>query len=241
MRTADHEPSCRVDKELCAAVYKVCGQDGIEYILPDIPVDLLLADFLIMLGGQHDRFQSDRDAVGAVFHGDLGLSVGTKIRQGPVLADLGQSSGKLMGQGHAVGHILFCFICGITEHHALVAGANGRDGFLRLAAVSGFQRLVNAHGDVRRLLVNSDHDRAGIRVESHGRIRIADLPDGIADDLRIVDLGCGGDLAGDNGKTGADHSLTGDTAHGILGQTGVQDRVRDRVADLIGMAFRNRF
>ena len=204
-------------------------------------MDLLLGDLLVMLRGKHDRFQPDRNAVGTVFHGDLGLSVGAQIRQGPVLADLGQPSGKLMGQGHPVGHIFFCFICGIAEHHALVAGTDGRDGFLRLASIPCFQRLVNTHGDVRRLLVNGDHDRAGIRVESHGRIRIADLPDGIADDLRIIDLSCSGNLTGDNGKTGADHGLTGNTAHGILGQTGVQDRVRDRVADLIGMAFRNRF
>jgi hypothetical protein len=58
-----------------------------------------------------------------------------------------------------------------------------------------------------------------------------------ADHDRHVDVGRGGDLAGDDGHARLDHGLAGDTGGGILGDETIEDGVGDLIAHLVGMAF----
>ena len=51
VRPTDHETACRVDKELRVGVDQLLRQYRIEYIFPDVLVDLLLCHIRIMLGG----------------------------------------------------------------------------------------------------------------------------------------------------------------------------------------------
>ncbi len=114
---------------------------------------------------------------------------------------------------------------GKAEHEPLVAGAAG----------------VDALADVARLFVDRRQDRAGLVVEAELRARVADVLDGLTDDLLVVDGTVGGDLAGDHGESGRDERLAGDARHRILRQDGVEDAVGNLVGDLVGMTFGDGF
>ena len=64
---------------------------------------------------------------------------------------------------------------------------------------------------------------------------IADIPQGVADDVEHVGLGRGRDFARYNDVTVGCHYLTGHAAGGIMLQTGVQHAVGNKVAQLVGM------
>jgi hypothetical protein len=121
----------------------------------------------------------------------------------------------------------FGLAAGEAEHHALVAGAL----FLVLACA-----LVDADGDVLALLIEADEHRAAAAVKALGGIVVPDLDDGIADDLRDIDVAGAGDLAGHEDEPGRDHRLAGYAGVGIDGDHGVEDGVGDLVRDLIRMA-----
>ena len=50
---ADDEAARGVDEEFGVFIYQFPGQDGVEDIFFDIPMDLLLGHILVMLGGEH--------------------------------------------------------------------------------------------------------------------------------------------------------------------------------------------
>ena len=59
-----------------------------------------------------------------------------------------------------------------------------------------------------------------------GGVVISDVLDGVPDDLLVVDLGVGGDLAADHDHARLGHRLAGHLAVGVLLQVGVQHGVR---------------
>ena len=113
---------------------------------------------------------------------------------------------------------------------ALVPGA--------LLVALGF---VDALGDVGRLLVDAGQDAAGFVVEAVMGAGVADLADRVADDLLEIGVALRGDLAGDEHHAGRGYRLAGDAALGVLGQQGVEDGVRDLVADFVGVSIGDRF
>ena len=141
-----------------------------------------------------------------------------------------------MGQGDRIGHIFLCLIAGKAEHHTLVSGTDGIQLILGHGLLSGFQGFVYAHGNIRGLLVDGDHNAAGIAVEAVFSPVIADLADRLADDLLDVHICVGGDLTHDHHKACGGAGLTCHTAHGVLLHQCVQDRIRDRVAHFIRMS-----
>ena len=125
----------------------------------------------------------------------------------------------------------------VAEHHPLVARAERSTGRV---AVLRLERLVDALGDVGRLLVDRDDDAAGLEVEAVLRARVADLGDRLAHDRADVDVGVRRDLAGDDDEPGRDERLAGDPSVRVVGEDGVEDRVRDLVGDLVRMALGDR-
>ncbi len=119
------------------------------------------------------------------------------------------------GQRHQLGRLA----AGVAEHHALVARA----------------ARVHAHRDVGALLVDVGDYRARLCVEAIGGVRIADIPDHIARHLLQIHIRIGGDLAHNVHKARAGRCLAGHAAVWILLQHCVQNRIRDLIADLIGM------
>ena len=77
-------------------------------------------------------------------------------------------------------------------------------------------------------------DLVGFRV-------IADIPQGVADDVEHIRLSAGRDFARHNNVTVGCHYLTGHAAGGIMLQTGVQHAVGNEVAQLVGMAAHDGF
>ncbi len=99
-----------------------------------------------------------------------------------------------MAEHDGQGHELFGLFAGVTEHHALIARA----------------LFVYTLGDIRALLVERHHDGTAFGVETHLAGGITDVADGPADDLGDIDIGRGGDFAGDNDQAGRNKGLASD-------------------------------
>ncbi len=236
-RPADHEAAGRVDQD--------AGVLGLEAERLDLRRDDVLAqvdgEFLVqvhalgVLAGDHDGVQADR-LVAVVLDGHLGLAVGTQVRNRAVLADLGQPAGQAVRQGDRQRHQLGRVRAGVAEHQALVTGAllvELVEGVLQPRLVGGVDTLR----DVRGLRVDRHVDPAGVAVEALAGLVVPDLLHAVTDDLRDVDLGLGGHLAGHVDLTSGDHGLDRDTAARVHAQHRVQDAVADRVGHLVGVAF----
>ncbi len=99
---------------------------------------------------------------------------------------------------------------------------------------------MKALGDIRGLLLDGDEKVASLVVETLGRVIVADILDGVADNLLVVDLCLGGDLAEDHDHTGLGGGLTGNLGEGILSQAGIEDGIGDLISDLVGVALTDR-
>ena len=142
--------------------------------------DLLLVDLGRVLGRDDDGVDARRHAE-AVLDGHLALAVGAQPRQRAVLADLGQAPGQAVRQRDGQRHQLGRLVAGVAEHHALVAGAGVQ--VVLDVALLGFQRLIDAHGDVARLARQDRHDLRVVQIEAAVRRGVADAGDDAADDL----------------------------------------------------------
>src|SRR2546421_2268821 len=69
---------------------------------------------------------------------------------------------------------------------------------------------------------------------------VAGLLNGLANDVTHLDVGVSRDLTDDKGQASGDGGLTGDPTQRVPGHDGVEDRVRNLIGDLVGMAFGNR-
>src|SRR4029079_13411620 len=94
--------------------------------------------------------------------------------------------------------------------------------------------------DVGALPVDGGHHRAGVAVDAVLRVGVADRLQRAADDGRDVDVGGGGDLAGDHGDAGGHQGLARHAARGVVAQDGVEDGVGDLVGDLVRVPLRDR-
>src|SRR5260370_13923167 len=107
-----------------------------------------------MLRGDDNRIQPSRLVPGAVFHRDLRLSIGTKVRQRSILADFREALGESVREVNRGGHVILALVGGVAEHHALIAGA----------------ARVHTHSNITRLLVDARDYGAGVGVKSIERI-----------------------------------------------------------------------
>ena len=151
-----------------------------------------------------------------------------------LLADLGELAAEAVREHDRRRHQLRRFVAGVAEHQALVAGAL-LGGLLAL----GLAR-VDALRDVGRLLRQQEVHEHPIRVEHVIVVDVADLADALARDLREVELGLRGDLAADDHDVRLDVGLAGDAAELVLLEAGIEDRVGNRVGDLVGMPLADR-
>ncbi len=177
-----------------------------------------------VLRGDQDLFDLHRPAV-LVAHGDLSLPVRAQVGKHIALAHLGQALGELVGQRDRQRHQLLGLVRGVAEHHALVARTGDVELVLVSRVVTRLIGRVDALGDVRRLLVDRVYDRAGVAVEAVGGVVVADLAHRLTRDFLNVDVGVGGDLAGDDDQAGVDERLAGDTAVGVVGEHGVEHAI----------------
>ena len=191
-----------------------------------------------MLSGDYDSVDSYWLAI-LIGYGYLSLAIRAQILQGSVLSYLCQTAGQAVCQRYWQWQILRGLAGCITKHHALVASTSCLSFIHRTLA--SLQSLVNAHSDVRGLLIKRNVDAAGVCIKAVLCTGIADVPDSVAYNLGNVDVAAGGNLASNMSLTSGYQGLTGYAAHRVLCQYCVQDAVRNLVSDFVWMAFSNRF
>ncbi len=103
----------------------------------------------------------------------------------PALADAVQFAAQPVGEHDRRRHQLRRFVAGEAEHQSLVAGAL----LGRLLALGGAG--IDPLGDVRALARDQIGDEHLVGVKDIVVIDVADVGDGIADDVVDVDLGLG--------------------------------------------------
>ena len=110
---------------------------------------------------------------------------------------------KALRRYHRHGQIFGRFVAGVANHNPLIART---EGILVLSLSQfGFHRTRN----VGALVVDVAVDLVGFRV-------IADIAQGVADDVEYIRLSAGRDFARHNDVTVGCHYLTGHAAGGIM-------------------------
>lgn len=209
------------------------GDDLLDDLLLDLLAQLLCGDVRAVLGGDDDGMDAlgnDGTVVVLVLNGDLSLGVGAQPRQGAIAAGSGHGSIELVRQEQGQGEELRSLIGGIAEHDTLVTSAELLEGLV----------VVETLGDIGRLLLNGDEEVQGLVVETLGGIVIADALDGLTDNLLVVDLGLGSDLAEDHDHAGLGSRLAGNLGKRILSKAGIEDGIGNLVGNLVGVTLTDR-
>jgi hypothetical protein len=205
-------------------VIEELGRDDLlDDLLLDLLTELLGGDVLTVLGGDDnsvDTLGDDGTAVVCVLNSDLGLGVRSQPWDGAVLAGIGHSLVELVGEEEGKGQELRGLVGGISEHDTLVTGTKLLESLL----------VVETLSDIGRLLLNGNEDVACLVVEALvGRV-VADVLDGITDDLLVVEVCLGGNLTEDHDHTGLGGRLAGNLGERVLLEAGIEDGVRDLIA-----------
>lgn len=210
-------------------VIKVLGGDGLlDDLLEDLLAELLGGDVFAVLSRDDDSVDAERDdgtVVVLVLNGNLGLGVGTEPGERAIAAGGRHGSVKLVGEEESEGEELGGLVGGITEHDTLITSTEVLEAVIQVKTLS----------DIGGLLLDGDEEVQGLVVEALGGVIVADVLDGLADNLLVVELGLGGDLAEDHDHAGLGGSLASDLGEGVLGQAGIEDRVRNLIGDLVGV------
>jgi len=190
-----------------------------------------------MLGGQHDLGHFDRLATD-IAQGHLALGIWTKLRLFPGMAGFCQQFQDLVAIGDRRWHQHRGFVAGIAEHDALIARA-----FVLIA------RGIDALGDMRRLRVQQHFDFAVGVMEAV--LLVTDFLDGLAGnrfDHLVGDFLWATGFAGNHDAVGRGQRFRRtaqvprrETVLGAFPEEQIDNFVRNPVAHLIGVTFRDAF
>lgn len=134
-----------------------------------------------------------------------------------------QRMGKRDRQRNQLGRL----VGGIAEHEALVAGTAGV--------------IPDARGDLGRLQRDLRGDLEPVEIETPGRVAVTGLADRLFRYLYSVNLcGCR-EFSEDKQAMRLDRRLDRNPGGRILREAGVEDAVRDKITQLIGMPGRHAF
>ena len=226
IRTALHKLAAGVQDDFrIIGGHTVKGQR--EHIFVQQIRQLIDVGVLLVLD-RNDHRGDAHGRVAVVFHRDLHLAIRADVRDDAGNSANFQQRYKALGRYHRHRKIFGRFVAGVADHNALIARAEG----ILVLSLSQF-RLDSAR-NVGALVVDVAVDLVRLRV-------IADIPQGVADDVEHVGLSASRDFARHNNVTVGCHYLTGHAAGGIMLQTGVQHAVGNEVAQLVGMPAHNGF
>lgn len=206
-------------------VIQVLGRNNLlDDLLLYLLSELLGGDILAVLGRDDDGIYAERynsATIVGILDRDLGLGVGAQPREAAVVAGLLHGVVELVRQQDGQGQQLRSLVSGISEHDALITGTKLLHGLI----------VMKTLGNIGRLLLDGDKDVAGLVVEALLGVVIADVFDGIADDLLVVEVGLGGDLAKDHDHASLSGRLTSDLGERVLPEAGIEDGVGDLIAE----------
>jgi len=230
--SSDDEASRGVEHVLGVGVQVLGRDDGLDDVLHEVLLDLLVGDTILVLGGDEhgvDALGDDLSVNLLDLHRHLDLSVGADPRDQAALANLSEASAELGGKEVGHGHALIGLVRGISEHESLVTSANVLNGTTD----------VNSLGNVRGLLLEGDDDVGSLVVHALLSGVVSNALDGVADDLLVVDLSLGGDLAKDHDHASLARGLAGDLGVRVGGEARVKDGIGDDVRQLVGVSLVN--
>ena len=190
---------------------------------------LVLPDAVGMLRRDEHRRRPHRLAAD-ILQRDLALGVRPEQRGRSRVPRLGQRAQDGVRIKDRRRHQFGGLGAGIAEHHALVAGA--------LVLVAGG---VDALGDIGRLVVDQAIDRRALPMKIV--LLVADLADRLArhvDQQLRGDRGRAAGFAGEDDAVGRGQRFDAAARLRLGGEEGVDDRVGDAVANLVGVPFRHR-
>ncbi len=182
----------------------------------------------------HDNGVEPDGFVPFIFHGYLALRVGTQPVELFGLAEACRPVKERVRVHDRRRHELGGFGTGKPEHHSLISRALLSLEFLET-------RTGYALVDVGRLRVDHVHDGHRIAVKSKGGIRVSDFAGYIPNDALDINIGIGGDFSADEHECCRGECFAGDMAGRIVPEAGIENRVRNLVAELVRMAFADRF
>lgn len=226
--TTDDEETRGLDVVDSLVIKVLSGDGSLDDLLEDLLAELLSGDILRVLSRDDDGVDADGDngtVVVLVLDGDLGLGVGAEPGEGAVAASGGHGSVELVGELEGKREELGGLIGGITEHDALVTGTEALESLL----------VVETLSNIRGLLLNGDEQVQGLVVKALGGVIVANILDGITDDLLVVNLGLGSDLTKDHDHAGLGGSLASNLGEGVLSQAGVEDSIGNLIGNLVGV------
>ena len=186
---------------------------------------------LVVLCRHNDGVDAHRAVVFVIFHCYLRLGVRAQISHlAAFAAYFGEFAHQSVAQRKTQRYVEGGLVAGVAEHHALVSGS---------LLVGVF--AVDAAVDVGRLLVECRKYAAGFGVEHEFGTVVANAVDYAACHCRQVDVGLGGDFAGDYHLTGGDEGFACHFRLRVESEKVVEDSVGNLVGHFVGMAFRHRF
>jgi len=197
-------------------IKEVSGDDLLDDLFANLRAEIFSRDFLSMLSRNDNGIDAEGDggtAVLLVLNGDLSLGVGTEPGEGTRATSGSHGSIELVGKDNGQGHVLLSLVGGVAEHDTLITSTMILEG-----------TMVQALSNIGGLLLDRNQDVASLVVETLGRVVVANLLDGVADDLLVVKLGLGRDLAKDHDHAGLGSCLAGNLGVGVLCQAGVELR-----------------
>jgi hypothetical protein len=221
--STNDEQTRGLDVVLDVVVKVLGGDDLLDDLLLDLLAELLGGDVLAVLSRDNngvDTEGNDGTVVVSVLNGDLGLGVGSQPRQGAITAGSSHGRVELVREEEGQRQELRGLVGSIAEHDTLVTGTELLESVL----------VVEALSDVGRLLLDSDQNITGLVIETLVGGVVADVLDGIADDLLVVEVGLGGNLTKDHDHAGLGGSLAGDLGERVFLEAGIEDGIGDLIA-----------
>ena len=152
---------------------------------------------------RNDHCGDAHGGITVVFHRDLHLAIRADVGDDAGDSANFQQHHKALGGNHRHRQVFGRFVAGVADHNPLIARAEG----VLVLSLSQF-RLDSAR-NVGTLVVDVAVDLIGLRV-------IADIAQGVADDVEHIGLSAGRDFARHNNVTVGCHDLTGHAAGGIM-------------------------
>ena len=215
-RRTEREGSVLADMIDSVLIEQVGGYDLLDDLFQDLLPQVLSRDVVGVLGRNDNGVDSEGNnstTVTLVLDRHLGLGVWSEPGKSTGPPGDRQSFIEFVGENDGKRHQFWGFGSGVSEHETLITSTVVLEG-----------AMVETLSDIRRLLLNGDEDVAGLVVETLGRVVVSNVPDGISDDLLVVELGLCGYFAKNHDHSGLGSGLARDLGVWVLLQTGIKLR-----------------
>ena len=99
--------------------------------------------------------------------------------------------------------------------------------------------MIDTLFNIARLLTDFTNDAAGVRMKHAIAVHITNIANGFADALDVIKLCVARDLTGKHNQITFCERLARDAAQRVLLEAGVKNVIADRVANFVGVTFRD--